>query len=58
MFDGLVSCLRTYTPDELKELTQDLDKAADYTWDIGLEPLGSLPVGITYLIGYPRSLTG
>ncbi|MTW23024.1 class I SAM-dependent methyltransferase [Allochromatium palmeri] len=52
MFDGIVSCLRTYTVAELRDMTKDLGDG-HYTWDIGLERIGPLPVGITYLIGYP-----
>ena len=52
MFDGVVSCLRTYTVEELEEMVSRLD-APDYCWDIGLEPIGRMPVGVTYLIGYP-----
>jgi hypothetical protein len=53
MFDGIVSCLRTYSPAELHALTADL-VAPDYSWDIGIETIGPLPIGITYLIGVPR----
>jgi len=51
LFDGLVSCLRVYSPSELAELTEHLSFASDYEWDIGEERAGLLP--ITYLIGYP-----
>lgn len=54
MFDGIVSCLRTYTVVELTELTKDLGNET-YIWEIGVERLGFLPVGVTYLIGYPRT---
>ena len=56
MFDGIVSCLRTYTIEELKILTEKLD-APDYHWEIGLERIGKLPVGVTYLIGFPEYLS-
>ena len=52
MFDGFVSCLRTYTVEELQEMVTQLD-IPGYHWDIGLEKIGVLPVGVTYLIGYP-----
>lgn len=49
-FDGVVSCLRTYTPAELRELTEDLSEK--YQWEIGeLSVKGSL-VPVTYLIGF------
>jgi len=51
MFDGIVSCLRTYTVKELTEMADSL--GGDYHWEIGLERIGILPVGVTYLIGIP-----
>ncbi len=51
LFDGIVSCIRTYSPPELRELTVGLP-ANGYKWDIGEEKGGLLP--ITYLIGYPN----
>lgn len=54
MFDGLVSCLRTYTPDELLALVKRVDNADRYDWEAGIERIGRLPVGVTYLIGSPR----
>lgn len=52
-FDGIVSCLRTYSPQELRELTEGLS-ASGYKWDIGAETIGFLPIPITYLIGCPN----
>jgi hypothetical protein len=52
LFDGIVSCIRTYSPAELGELLEGLS-ANEYQWDIGEESRGPLPVGITYLIGLP-----
>lgn len=56
LFDGLVSCLRTYKTRELRELITGL-AAPEYRWEIGEQSgsMGSLPV--TYLIGYPRERT-
>ncbi len=51
-FDGIVSCLRVYSPGELAELTERLCFASEYEWDVGEERSGLLPV--TYLIGYPH----
>jgi hypothetical protein len=48
LFDGVVSCLRTYRPQELREIAERT--ASGYRWDIG-ESKGKAP--ITYLIGYP-----
>lgn len=53
-FDGIVSCLRTYSPEELFELTGGLS-ASGYKWEIGEERSRPLRVPITYLIGYPSS---
>lgn len=52
LFDGLVSCLRTYSTAELKGLTEAF--AGDgYVWEIGEDSSGPGPVPVTYLIGYP-----
>jgi len=52
LFDGVVSCLRTYRPEELGELVEKLT-GSEYRWEIGEESTGLAP--ITYLIGYPRA---
>ena len=52
LFDGVVSCLRTYRPMELREIVDEL-AASEYQWEIGELTNGRVPV--TYLIGYPRS---
>jgi hypothetical protein len=51
-FDGVISCLRAYTPEELRELTHGLGRD-EYHWEAGEESNRRLPVPITYLIGYP-----
>ena len=51
LWDGIVSCLRTYTPAELRALAPALD---DYQWTAG--EVGKGPVPVTYLIGVPTSL--
>lgn len=50
-FDGVVSCLRAYSPDELRELVRGLDT---YDWEIGDLRGGWSPLRGTYLIGTPR----
>ena len=55
VFDGIVSCLRTYSPAELLGLTDGLVGGDTFTWEAGVEPLGPFGVGITYLIGLPKS---
>jgi hypothetical protein len=52
LFDGVVSCLRTYRPQELREIVNNLT-AKEYQWEIGKHSSGRVP--ITYLIGYPRA---
>lgn len=49
-WDGAVSCLRVYDPDELRDLVVGLDT---YDWDIGTFPL-PFPGHGTYLVGTPR----
>jgi hypothetical protein len=48
-WDGLVSCLRSYTVDELREMTA----GSDYDWDIGRRRANGVPV--TWAIGVPRA---
>jgi len=50
--DGIVSCLRTYTTDELRELAASVDGADAYTWTAG--EAGRGPIPMTYLIGLPK----
>lgn len=53
LFDGIVSCLRTYTPNELREMSADLTDT--YTWEAGEVKLSGAPGVITYLMGHPIS---
>ncbi len=50
LYDGIVSCLRAYSIEELEELITPL-KRPGYGWQIGEERSGFLAV--TYLVGYP-----
>ena len=50
-FDGVVSCLRAYSPAELRELVRGLDS---YDWEIGAIRGGWSPLRGTYLIGVPK----
>jgi len=54
MFDGMVSCLRTYTPDEMRALVAGLDDEG-YYWEIGKQTVPGALGPITYLIGTPHS---
>ena len=50
LFDGIVSCLRTYTPVELRVLAQE--SATDgYMWEAG--EVGNGPVPVTFLLFEP-----
>jgi len=50
LIDGVVSCLRTYTPEELLAMGQAAAPSG-VTWRAGLLPAGPIPV--TYLVGIP-----
>jgi hypothetical protein len=51
LFDGIVSCLRTYRPQELREMVEGL-AGPSYEWNIGELLENKAP--ISYLIGYPK----
>jgi hypothetical protein len=55
-FDGLISCLRSYSLGELLEMTNGL-AASGYRWEIGEQTGRWFGVPITYLIGCPQSPT-
>jgi hypothetical protein len=52
LFDGIVSCLRTYKPAELMVLAAAAGNGR-YRWESGTLPAPGLP--ITFLIGLPRA---
>lgn len=52
-FDGVVSCLRSYSGAELDELVEGLDA---YDWDRGWRWVLGFPVRAHYLIGVPREV--
>lgn len=57
-FDGVVSCLRTYSERELAALVDSLEPAPSgvpYVWQIGKVRSPLSPLGVRYLIGYPVS---
>jgi hypothetical protein len=53
-WDGLVSCLRTYSEAELRELIAELT-ASDYQWKIGAVRVPWVPMSLPYLLGHPTS---
>ena len=57
-FDGFVSCLRTYTPEEMMNMVSTVSGHKNYEWHAGVERIGKLPIGVTYLIGIPLQTNG
>jgi hypothetical protein len=53
LFDGVVSCLRTYCPQELCEIIKKLS-GMEYRWEVGEHSKAFGQAPITYLIGYPQ----
>ena len=49
--DGILSCLRAYSPTELSQLVSRL-RANQYKWEVGVKSGWIVPV--TYLLGYPN----
>lgn len=52
MFEGVVSQLRTYTPDELHAMTKSMQRPG-YRWEIGTMKNSLLPGKVSYLLGLP-----
>jgi len=52
MWDGLVSCLRSYRPEELRELAGSKE-LAHMRWEVGQVHRPGTPLPVTYLIGRP-----
>lgn len=53
LFDGVVSTLRVYTPDEMLAMGREVG-GGDYEWEAGVERPAGSPIPIPYLIGVPR----
>lgn len=53
-FDGVVSYLRAYTPDELLAMAHEVEPQA-YRWQAGYQTAAKLPGRMTYLTGAPAS---
>jgi hypothetical protein len=51
-WDGLVSCLRSYSLAEFAELTTDLDQG--YVWRSGILKIPNHPLRLTYFVGIPH----
>ncbi|MEP7270838.1 MAG: class I SAM-dependent methyltransferase, partial [Acidobacteriota bacterium] len=52
LFDGVVSCLRTYTVEELVAMTTEFSSDG-YEWEVGEARARGVLAPVTYLIGYP-----
>ena len=50
--DGMVSCLRTYTVDELEAFAAEAG-GDGYSWQTGAVRVKGMPVPMTYLVGVP-----
>jgi hypothetical protein len=53
LFDGVVSCLRSYHPQEMLEIARKLT-GTEYDWSAGEISEAAVGIPITYLIGCPR----
>ncbi len=51
-WDGLASCMRAYSLDELRALAAEV-KTDRYRFTVGRTPRGRLPIRVTWLIGEP-----
>lgn len=51
-WDGLVSVLRTYSVEEMTEMTKQLNNTDSFKWEIGEIKKG--PIVNLYLLGYPK----
>src|SRR5665213_1294109 len=52
--DGIISCLRVYSPEELTRFAGNVAASSEYRWEIGVERDGMFGVPITYLTGFPK----
>ena len=52
LWDGIVSLLRIYSTEQMRELTADL-QAPDYLWEFGQVTVRGIPGGLPYLTGHP-----
>jgi len=52
--DGAMSFLRLYVEDDLRELVSTVPGHETFDWDIGVERIAGMPLGMLYLVGTPR----
>jgi len=56
LLDGITSCLRTYSPDELQQLIQTIDGHEKYEWQFGRPSRKDFPlICLNVLIGIPKA---
>jgi hypothetical protein len=57
LFDGVVSTLRVYTPEEMLAMGREVG-GDEYEWEAGFERPAGSPLPLPYLIGVPRRGAG
>ena len=55
-YDAIISCFKTYSPEDLKELIKDINTPG-YVWKIGRVASKAGLMRITYLLGFPENPT-
>jgi hypothetical protein len=53
-WDGIVSCLRTYSVDDMRVMAEAVDESW-YRWEAGSLRSADSPMSIQFLLGVPRS---
>ena len=56
VWDGTVSCMRTYSPAEMLEMARSVTTNDDYEWSAGLKRTWSSFMPVSYLVGVPRAI--
>ncbi len=54
LWDGIASCFRVYSPDELNEIIASIPDMENYHWEISQSRLPYFIAKATILIGYPK----
>lgn len=53
LWDGVASCFRVYSPDEMEVLIQKY-RDTNFRWELGYLLVGKGPASVRYLIGFPQ----
>ncbi|MEO5935948.1 MAG: class I SAM-dependent methyltransferase [Terriglobales bacterium] len=56
IWDGTVSCMRTYSPAEMLEMARSVSGDDEYEWSAGLKRTWSSFMPVSYLVGVPRAV--